>query len=60
MKKLWLLEQDQIQNDEIQTGDNLSCSVCGRTVTVKEAGKGPLICCGKPMDRMNVINEDDY
>lgn len=54
--KLWLLEQDQPK--EIQQGDNLSCSVCGRTVTVKEAGKGPLVCCGKPMDHMDIVVEE--
>jgi desulfoferrodoxin-like iron-binding protein len=34
---------------KIVSGDNLKCDVCGRTVKVMEEGKGPLICCGKPM-----------
>jgi len=53
--RLWLLEQEE---KEIQQGDNLSCEICGRTVTVKEAGKGPLICCGKPMKIMDIVVED--
>ena len=26
------------------------CAVCGNTVEVEYAGKGALVCCGKPMD----------
>jgi desulfoferrodoxin-like iron-binding protein len=59
--KLWLLEQDILQTQgstKISTGDNLSCKSCGRTVNVKEAGKGPLVCCGQPMEVMSLISEE--
>lgn len=43
----------RIYNEQvIQEGDNLKCEVCGRVVLVQEKGKGPLICCGKPMIRI--------
>ena len=42
----------KIYEQVIQKGDNLKCEVCGREVLVQEKGKGPLICCGKPMVRI--------
>lgn len=38
--------------EQITKGDILKCEICGRVVTVDEQGKGPLICCGKPMVRL--------
>lgn len=29
------------------------CEVCGNIVEVLHAGKGQLVCCGKPMELMN-------
>lgn len=40
---------EEIQRAKIIEGDNLVCKICGRRVKVMETGKGPLICCGKPM-----------
>jgi desulfoferrodoxin-like iron-binding protein len=36
---------------KIQKGDILRCGICGRLVTVNEAGRGPLVCCKKPMHK---------
>lgn len=36
--------------EKIEEGDTLKCNVCGRIVHVKEAGRGPLICCNLPME----------
>ena len=33
-------------------GEIYKCSVCGNVVEVKEVGGGELVCCGKPMDRI--------
>ena len=30
-------------------GDTMLCNICGRKVHLLNDGKGPLICCGKPM-----------
>lgn len=30
--------------------DIYKCSVCGTVVKVLNAGKGQLVCCGKPME----------
>jgi len=38
--------------EQIVQGDILKCEICGRVVSVTEQGKGPLICCGKPMIRL--------
>lgn len=35
--------------EEIEKGDRLKCSICGREVKVNVKGSGPLICCGKKM-----------
>jgi len=34
---------------EPKKGDTMECSVCGRKAHLLNNGKGPLICCGKPM-----------
>lgn len=55
------LEHIQLEQDMIEEGDVLKCSICGRVVSVEEQGKGPLICCGKPMDRIGEdINEAGF
>ena len=33
-------------------GEVYKCSVCGNVVEVKKVGGGELVCCGKPMDRI--------
>ena len=33
-------------------GEVYKCSTCGNVVEVKEVGGGELVCCGKPMDRI--------
>ena len=33
-------------------GEIYKCSICGNVVEVKEVGGGELVCCGKPMDRI--------
>lgn len=53
------LKQIQLEQDVVQ-GDTLKCSICGRVVTIEEEGKGPLICCGKPMDRIGVTTEAGF
>lgn len=30
-------------------GDTMKCSACGRKAHLLNNGKGPLVCCGKPM-----------
>ena len=32
-------------------GDSMKCTICGRRLHVLNNGKGPLICCGKPMKK---------
>lgn len=40
-------------------GDTMKCSICGRKTHLLNNGKGPLICCGKPMLKaMLPFNED--
>ena len=52
MKILAQYLNELMEPDKIDTGDKMHCSVCGRVVEVKKAGTGPLICCGKHMDKM--------
>jgi len=33
-------------------GEIYKCSICGNVVEVKEVGGGELVCCGKPMDKI--------
>jgi desulfoferrodoxin-like iron-binding protein len=35
-------------------GDSMTCNICKRKVHVLNNGKGPLICCGKPMVKSKV------
>ncbi|MEM2589332.1 MAG: desulfoferrodoxin FeS4 iron-binding domain-containing protein [Candidatus Aenigmatarchaeota archaeon] len=32
-----------------KVGEIYLCEICGNKVKVIEAGKGTLVCCGKPM-----------
>jgi superoxide reductase len=32
-----------------KVGETYLCEICGNKVKVIEAGKGTLVCCGKPM-----------
>lgn len=34
---------------EPKKGDTMICTVCKRKVHALNNGKGPLVCCGKPM-----------
>ena len=33
-------------------GEKYKCNVCGNQVTVTAAGGGELVCCGKPMEKI--------
>lgn len=35
-----------------KAGEVYLCNICGNKVEVKEGGKGTLVCCGKPMDKV--------
>jgi desulfoferrodoxin-like iron-binding protein len=35
-----------------KVGEKFKCSICGNEVTVTKVGGGELVCCGKPMDRI--------
>ena len=35
--------------------DIMQCTICGRKADVLNTGRGPLVCCGKPMQ---LIKED--
>jgi len=41
----------------IKKNDRMRCTICGREVTVNKQGKGPLICCDKPMNVMGSVVE---
>lgn len=34
---------------EPKKGDTMVCNICGRKAHLLNNGKGPLVCCGKPM-----------
>jgi superoxide reductase len=36
-----------------QKGEKYRCNICGNEVEVVKAGVGTLVCCGKPMEKMN-------
>ncbi len=36
-----------------KAGEKYRCSICGNEVTVTKAGGGTLVCCDKPMDRID-------
>lgn len=33
-------------------GEKYKCNVCGNEVVVTKVGGGELVCCGKPMDKI--------
>ncbi|MDD5691762.1 MAG: desulfoferrodoxin FeS4 iron-binding domain-containing protein [Candidatus Omnitrophica bacterium] len=33
-------------------GEKYRCSVCGNEVTVTKVGGGELVCCNKPMEKI--------
>ena len=33
-------------------GEKYKCNVCGNEVTVTKVGGGELVCCGKPMEKL--------
>jgi len=35
------------------------CNICGNIVSVIEAGKGELVCCGQPMELLEEKTEDE-
>ena len=35
------------------------CEICGNMVEVIHAGKGELVCCGKPMDKLGERTADE-
>lgn len=43
--------QENIDEYEPKKGDTMKCSICGRKTHLLNNGKGPLICCGKPMEK---------
>lgn len=38
-------------------GEIFRCEVCGNVVEVKEVGGGELVCCGKPMVKVEEIQK---
>jgi len=44
----------------IKKNDRLRCKICGRTVTVQKAGKGPLVCCDEPMSVTGTVLEAGF
>lgn len=36
-----------------KVGEVFKCSVCGNTTVVLKVGGGEMICCGKPMKKIN-------
>jgi desulfoferrodoxin-like iron-binding protein len=35
-----------------KVGEEFKCSVCGNEVVVTKVGGGELVCCGKPMEKI--------
>ncbi len=35
-----------------QVGEKYRCNVCGNEVTVTHEGKGELVCCEQPMEKI--------
>jgi len=33
-------------------GDKYYCNICGNEVTLTKVGGGTLVCCGKPMEKI--------
>ena len=38
-----------------EVGEKFRCSICGNEVAVTNVGGGTLVCCGKDMDKVTVI-----
>jgi desulfoferrodoxin-like iron-binding protein len=36
-----------------EVGEHYRCSICGNEVKVTKVGGGELVCCGKPMIKMD-------
>jgi len=34
-------------------GEVYKCTICGNVIEVIEVGGGELVCCGKPMDKID-------
>ncbi len=41
-----------------KVNDVFRCSICGNIVEILHAGKGELVCCGKPMELLEPKSED--
>jgi desulfoferrodoxin-like iron-binding protein len=39
-------------------GDVMKCTICGRKTYLLNDGKGPLICCGKPMIKIGEASSE--
>lgn len=35
-----------------QVGDKYRCNICGNEVALTKVGRGTLVCCGKPMEKI--------
>ena len=35
-----------------KVGDKFRCSICGNEVMLTKVGGGTLVCCGKPMEKI--------
>jgi desulfoferrodoxin-like iron-binding protein len=35
-----------------KVGEQYRCNICGNEVTVTKVGGGELVCCGKPMEKI--------
>ena len=40
-----------------KVGEEFRCSVCGNEVKVIKVGGGTLVCCGKDMERFDIMEE---
>ena len=36
-----------------KVGEKYICKVCGNEVTVTKVGGGELVCCGRPMEKID-------
>jgi desulfoferrodoxin-like iron-binding protein len=37
----------------IEVGEKYNCNICGNEVEVTKVGGGELVCCGKPMEKID-------
>ena len=35
-----------------KVGEKYKCDICGNEVTLTKIGRGTLVCCGKPMGKI--------